>query len=124
MRRLQGSEAMSDSMLLEVIQDDDMGRVLTRVRVENLEDLLAERKGAMPSDQVRRLEIMQALVDTGSTMFALPTRYIEQLGLKKCRDRTVTTTRGIGIAAIYDAVRVTIQGRECVVEVMEVPNSC
>jgi predicted aspartyl protease len=115
---------MPDSLLLEVLEDENVGRVLTRVRVENLEDLLAERKGALPSDQVRRLEIMEALVDTGSTMFALPTRYIEQLGLKKCRDRTVVTTRGIATAGIYDAVRLTIQGRECVVEVMEVPDSC
>jgi predicted aspartyl protease len=107
--------------LLEV---EPVGRVTTRVRVENLEDLLAERKGALPSDQVRRLEIMEALVDTGSTMFSLPSRYIEQLGLKKCRDRSVVTTRGIATAAIYDPVRLTIQDRECVVEVMEVANSC
>jgi hypothetical protein len=54
-------------MILEIVEDEQMGRVLTRVRVENLEDLLAERKGQLPSDQVRRLEIMEALVDTGST---------------------------------------------------------
>jgi predicted aspartyl protease len=107
--------------LLEV---EPVGRVTTKVRVENLEDLLAERKGALPTDQVRRLEITEALVDTGSTMFSLPTRYIEQLGLNKCRDRNVVTTRGIATAAIYDPVRLTIQGRECVVEVMEVANSC
>jgi predicted aspartyl protease len=106
--------------LLEV---EPVGRVTTRVRVENLEDLLAERKGAIPRDQVRRLEIMEALVDTGSTLFSLPTRYIKQLGLSKTRDRTVTTTNGIRTAAIYDAVRLTIMDRDCIVEVMEVPDN-
>jgi predicted aspartyl protease len=106
--------------LLEV---EPVGRVTTRLRVENLEDLLAERKGTMPRDQVRRLEIMEALVDTGSTLFSLPTRYIKQLGLSKTRDRTVTTTNGIRTAAIYDAVRLTIMDRDCIVEVMEVPDN-
>ena len=62
---------------------------------------------------------MEALVDTGSTMFALPKRYIQQLGLNKVRERDVVTTRGISKANVFDAVRLTIMGRECVVEVME-----
>ncbi|MEX2173089.1 MAG: retroviral-like aspartic protease family protein [Pirellulaceae bacterium] len=106
--------------LLEV---EPVGRVTTRIRVENLEDLLAERKGALPRDQVRRIEIMEALVDTGSTMFSLSTRYIQQLGLSKTRDRTVTTTNGIRTAAIYDTVRLTIMDRVCTVEVMEVADN-
>ena len=97
-----------------------MGRVVTRIHVANLEDLWAERKGALPSEQVRRIDVMEALVDTGSTMLALPKRYIKQLGLNKVRERTVVTTRGIAKADIYDAVRVTILQRDCVVEVMEV----
>jgi predicted aspartyl protease len=103
--------------LLEV---EPMGRVVTRIHVANLEDLWAERKGALPSEQVRRIDVMEALVDTGSTMLALPKRYIKQLGLNKVRERTVVTTRGIAKADIYDAVRVTILQRDCVVEVMEV----
>jgi len=110
---------MDTSAILEV---EPVGRVLTRLHVENLEDLWAARRGELPNDQVRRLDVMEALVDTGSTMLALPTRYIQLLGLKKVRDRTVVTTRGIAMAAIYDAVRVTIMERDCVVEVMEVPD--
>lgn len=113
---------MDESMILEIVEDESMGRVTTRIRVENLEDLLAARKSTISNDQVRRVEIMEALVDTGSTMLALPTRYIQQLGLTKCRERRVVTTRGVATAAIYDAVRVTILGRDCVVEVMEVPD--
>jgi predicted aspartyl protease len=106
--------------LLEV---EPVGRVRTRVRVENLEDLFAARNGTIGDGQVRRIEIMEALVDTGSTMFSLPTRYIEQLGLKKSRERTVTTTNGIRTAGVYDAVRLTIMGRDCTVDVMEVPDN-
>ncbi|HMC10375.1 MAG TPA: hypothetical protein VKH44_03760 [Pirellulaceae bacterium] len=113
---------MADSMILELVEDENLGRVVTRIRVENLEDLFAERKGSLPSEQVRRIDVMEALVDTGSIMLALPTRYIQQLGLKKVRERTVVTTRGIATAAIFDAVRVTIMGRDCVVEAMEVPD--
>jgi predicted aspartyl protease len=106
--------------LLEV---EPVGRVRTRVRVENLEDLFAARNGTIGDGQVRRIEIMDALVDTGSTMFSLPTRYIGQLGLKKSRERTVRATNGIRTASIYDAVRLTIMGRDCTVDVMEVPDN-
>lgn len=106
--------------LLEV---EPVGRVTTRVRVENLEDLWKARRGELPGDQVRHVEIMEALVDTGSTMFSLPTRYIQQLGLTKSRDRTVTTTNGIRTASVYDAVRLWIMGRDCTVDVMEVPDN-
>ena len=106
--------------LLEV---EPVGRVTTRVRVENLRDLWDAERGQIPDEKVRRIEIMEALVDTGSTLFSLPARYIKQLGLNKSRDRTVTTTNGIRTAAIYDAVRLTIFDRDCVVEVMEVPDN-
>lgn len=114
---------MNEGMLLEIVEDDNVGRVLARIRVENLEDLWAHRNGTLPASEVRRVDIMEALVDTGSTMLALPKRYIEQLGLKKDRDRQVITTAGVRNAAIYDAARVTIMDRECVVEVMEVADN-
>lgn len=48
---------------------------------------------------------------------------IRQLGLEKRSEKRVTTSSGDGIAAVYDPVRLTIQGRECVVEVVEVPDT-
>jgi hypothetical protein len=44
------------------------------------------------------------------------------LGLKKSREKNVITTAGVRAASVYDAVRVTIMGRDCVVEVVEVPD--
>jgi predicted aspartyl protease len=111
---------MLSSTMVEV---EPVGRVVTPIRVENLEDLFAARKGSLASEQVRRIDVMEALVDTGSTTLALPKRFIEQLGLKKVRERDVLTTRGISKPNVFDAVRLTIMGRECVVEVMEVSDA-
>ena len=113
---------MEESFILEIIEDDVVGRVTIPVRVENLRDLYDAERGNLPAEQVRRLDVIEALVDTGSTMMALPTRMIQQLGLMKSRERSVITTRGASVAAIYDAVRITILERICVVEVMEVPD--
>jgi predicted aspartyl protease len=105
-----------------LLELETVGRVVTPIRVENLKDLWDSERGSLPVEQVRRIDVMDALIDTGSTLLALPTRFIEQLGLKKVRERTVVTTRGVATAAIFDAVRLTIMDRQCVVEVMEVPD--
>jgi predicted aspartyl protease len=105
-----------------ILEKDLMGRVTTEVRVENLEDLWAERKGGLASHLVRRTDLVDALVDTGATTLALPSRYIAQLGLKKTREKVAVFSRGNGPVSRYDAVRVTMMGRDGVVEVMEVPD--
>jgi len=43
-----------------------MGRVLTEATIENLKDLWAAEDGQRPSDQVRRITVNDALVDTGA----------------------------------------------------------
>lgn len=99
-----------------------MGRVRTEVAVENMGDLWAAQHGVRPPDQVRRLIVKDALVDTGATTLALPTRLIQQLGLNKVTEKRVTSSKGSHQVAIYDAVRVTIMDRFCTVDVMEVPD--
>ena len=99
-----------------------MGRVTTEVLVENLEDAWQARSGTIPDDQVRRLVIPQALVDSGAMTLALPTRFIHQLGLRKVGEKRATSTAGITVFNVYDAVRVTIQGRFCTTDVTEVPD--
>ncbi|HEV3081103.1 MAG TPA: retropepsin-like aspartic protease [Gemmataceae bacterium] len=101
----------------------EMGRVLTEATLENLEDLWAVKRGLIPPDQVRRVAVADALADTGATMLALPTRLIRQLGLTKTGRRRVNSSLGMGEADVYDAVRLTIQGRVCPLDVMEVPDS-
>jgi predicted aspartyl protease len=100
---------------------DTMGRVLTRVTIENLGDLSEVHRGTRAPSEVRSLTIDDALVDTGATTLALPTNLIQQLGLKKVLEKRARSTHGVGPVAIYEAVRVTIQDRFCTVDVMEVP---
>lgn len=58
-----------------------MGRVVVRALLENAYDLRDVERGLLSADQVRRLEIEDALVDTGATTLSMPKRLIEQLGL-------------------------------------------
>jgi predicted aspartyl protease len=99
-----------------------MGRVLTEATIENLGDLFEVSRGTRPADQVRRITTKDALADTGATTLALPTRLIQQLGLKKVYEKRATSSAGMRQVSVYEAVRLTIQDRFCTVDVMEVPD--
>jgi predicted aspartyl protease len=99
-----------------------MVRVLTEATIENLKDLWDAERGLVAPEQVRRLVIPNALVDTGATLLSLPTRLIQQLGLSKTGSKRVTSSTGLTDANIYAAVRLTIQGRDFTADVLEVPD--
>ncbi|MGA2067410.1 MAG: aspartyl protease family protein [Thermoguttaceae bacterium] len=98
------------------------GRVLAEATIANLEDLWAARQNRLPPEGVRCIVVKDALVDTGARMLALPSRLIRELGLNRVETRRVTTSAGQRQAAVYEVVRLTIQGRSCVMDVMEVPD--
>src|SRR5262245_12330131 len=100
-----------------------MGRVLTEASIENLEDLWAVERGSLPADRARRVLVTDALVDTGATLLSMPTKLIHPLGLKKTGEKRVTSSIGLSESAVYQAVRLTIQGRSCTMDVMEVPDT-
>ena len=100
-----------------------MGRVIVEVLIENLEDLWAVRKGVLTAEQARRVVVSDALVDTGATLMSLPTRVIRDLGLQPVSRKRVTSSVGVGEATLYDTVRLTIQGRSCGMDVIEVPDA-
>ena len=104
--------------------EQEMGRVIVKARFENLGDILAVREGPKSPDQVRKVRVDDALVDTSCTLVGLPTTMIRQLGLTKLRQRRIRSATGIAEAAIYSAVRWTIQDRDCTVDAMEVPEDC
>jgi predicted aspartyl protease len=104
------------------METQEMGRVLVEATVENLKDLWEAESGRLADSSVRRVTVAEALVGTGATTLSLPTRMIEQLGLKKRVSKRVLTSAGDSTASLYDAVRLTIQDRECTVDVMEVPD--
>ena len=105
------------------METKEMGRVLVVATVENLKDLWDADRGMLEQDKVRRIVIPDALVDTGATGLSLPARLIQQLGLPQRGTKRVRTTGGDRQSAVYEAARLTIQGRDCTVDVMEVPNS-
>lgn len=99
----------------------DVGRILVDVHVENAEDLMLVARGQLPADQVR-VHDAQALVDTGATLFSLPSSEIVRLGLRFVRQRTARTAAGVIVQRTFSAVRVTVQGRDCLSEVAELPD--
>jgi len=105
-----------------ITEQEKMGRVLTAATIENLRDFMAATEGQSTAAAVRRVHLTDALVDTGATLLALPTRYIRQLGLLKTRERPSISAHGAGTINIYEPVRLTILERFCAVEVMEVPD--
>lgn len=101
-----------------------MGRIVVPAIVESIEDLYRAQRGEIPANQVRRIEIADALIDTGATGLSLPKRMIAQLGLLPLRTRQDITTTGIQSVATFGAVRLTIEGRDCVCDVKEIDDAC
>jgi len=99
-----------------------MGKVLVGARIENLDDLFGARKGQLTEEQVRRVDVADALVDTGATGLLVPKRLIAQLGLDLVRTRPSRTIAGHLPLPIYRAVRLTVQGRDCISDVAEIPD--
>ncbi|MFO7904526.1 MAG: aspartyl protease family protein [Pirellulaceae bacterium] len=105
------------------METPETGRVFVEDAVENLKDLWALEQGLRCVEEVRRVVIPNALVDTGTTTLSLPTRLIQQLGLAQRGTKRVRTGSGVGETNLFEAVRLTIQGRDCTVDVMEVSDS-
>ncbi len=97
-----------------------MGRVLVAARLENLEDVYKVAQGALPADQVRAVDVADALIDTGAAGLLVPRRLIARLGLSVLRTRPARTIAGPLEVSIYRAVRLTVQGRDCISDVGEI----
>src|ERR1019366_2025883 len=97
-----------------------MGKVLVTAKIENLFDIENRERGSLPADQVRTIEVTDALVDTGASSLLLPKRFIAQLGLRHLRTRQARGIGGEVPMPLYSVVRLTIQGRECSLDVGEI----
>ena len=97
-----------------------IGKVVVTAIIENLEDVYIARRGQLEADQVRRIEVHDAVVDTGATTLLLPKRMVTALGLTAQR---VRHSRGLGgdfLLPVYGTVRLTIQGRDCPLDVGQI----
>jgi len=101
-----------------------MGKVQVPAVIENIEDVLKAEGGEIGHDKIRRVEVEDALVDTGAVMLSMPRRLIAQLGLKPFRKRQVRTVGGIVQTTLYRAVQLIVQGREFTCDVAEIPDDC
>jgi predicted aspartyl protease len=103
---------------------DIMGRVTGTAKVENLGDLILAQRGLLDSEQIRSIEVNDALVDTGATILSMPKSMIENLGLSLLRARSAVTSADTITINVYGTARLTIQGRDCPTDVTELPDEC
>lgn len=101
-----------------------MGRVTVAATIENINDSMDAKQGRIKSDEIRKVDVEDALVDTGAKLLGLPKRLIDQLGLEKFETRLARTSVGLVPTDIYRAVWLVIQGRKCTVDVAEVDDQC
>ena len=101
-----------------------MGRVLVEARIENLSDLFDADRGRLGLHEVRTVTVEDALVDTGATGLSVPQTLLGTLGLKHLRNRTAMTASGPAEVRVFGSVRLTIQGRDCPLDVTELPDGC
>ena len=96
-------------------------RHTTEIKLANLSDLFLVQVGAMDPEEVRRLTVEDALVDTGATRLCLPTSLIEHLGLRAVDKRTARTAAGIVERTIYSEVEYTLLERSSTIRVTDLP---
>ena len=101
-----------------------MGKVIVPAKIENNADLEAVAEGRLQPNEVRTIEVNDALVDTGATMVSMPKELIRQLGLRRVRTKRARTAAGVFEFGVYSSVQLTVQGRECVSEVTELADGC
>ena len=96
-------------------------RHTTEIKLANLSDLFLVTAGAMNPEEVRRLTIEDALVDTGATRLCLPASLIEYLGLTPVSKRAARTAAGIVERTIYSEVEYTLLERSGTIRVTDLP---
>ena len=86
-----------------------MGKVIVKLKLTNLIDLGVQHR-KLSKTKPRTVEI-EALVDTGATRLYLKPSVIKSLGLEKVDDIISQTTNGPKQRAVYEPVRLDLQGR-------------
>ena len=95
-----------------------MGKVLVKLKLTNLIDLGVQHRKLSKSTP-RTVEV-EALVDTGATRLYLKPSVIQALGLEKVDDILSQTTNGPKQRAVYEPVRLEVQGRHGNFDVVDI----
>jgi predicted aspartyl protease len=98
-----------------------MGRIMNRIKLTNNIDIGFFRRGAIPLERVRSLEL-DALVDTGAFMLALPEDVISALGVEVQSKRQVRDALGrtVEVGWAFD-IRFEMLGREMTCDAFVLP---
>ena len=96
-------------------------RHTTEIKLANLEDLVLAKRGVINPEEVRRITIKDALVDTGASRLSLPKPIIEQLGLSPVGTMNSMTANGIVSRTVYSEVEFTILERTESIRVTDLP---
>ncbi len=103
-------------------KDEDLGRITTPAIIGNNFDIRLARTGAIPEESIRRVEVSDALVDTGASSLCLPASMVRELGLEPLRQRNARTAGGMRVLTVFSEVQLKIQDRDTVVRVTEIPD--
>lgn len=98
-------------------------RHTAKIELANQDELVAVKLGIMKPEDVRRITVEDALVDTGSTRLGLPQPLIEHLRLTPLRMERMRTINGIVELFIYSQVHFTILEREGMTVVTALPEN-
>lgn len=96
-------------------------RHTTEIKLANLEDLVLAKRGVINPEEVRRVTVTDALVDTGASRLCLPKPIIEQLGLSPVGRVNSLTANGSVTRTVYTEVEFTILERTESIRVTDLP---
>ena len=95
-----------------------MGKVIVKIKLTNLFDLSVRHRKL--STAIPRVVEVEALVDTGANRLYLKPSVIRALGLEKVDSVVSQTGNGPARRAVYESVRLEVQGRYGDFNVVEV----
>lgn len=93
----------------------------TRIALANRKDQFLAEAGLIKPEEIRRVVVEDAVVDTGATGLSFLQPLIEQLGLTPVRYRSTQTTNDIVTRTVYSEVRYTVLERKGTTEVADLP---
>jgi predicted aspartyl protease len=105
------------------METETMGKVVVPARLENFGDAHIASLGQITPDQIRAIEVTDALIDTGASGLFAPRRLIAQLGVLPYKKQVVKTANGDMEVEVYRAVRLSVQGRDCISDVTAIADN-
>ncbi|BAU11173.1 unknown protein [Leptolyngbya sp. NIES-3755] len=100
-----------------------MGLVYAEIELVRGADVVLAQEGFIEPEQIRRCTV-QALVDSGATMLAIPEIVRSQLELRKTREIEADLADGSSVSLdVVGPIEVRFQNRRTFVEAIVTPNS-